>query len=351
MQGPMHLESGAALQSGLSPEAFQPGRADGRLLRGVVVATYVSDSPDHPYNTSHGNPCAVYCDVLCYSTLGSAMPALMPKALVSQDRASIQSGDIWLPRAARQDVSGKPLSLANSNPMDLDGDHVLLGFMEDKLTNPVILRCLPHPRSDLGQAGAEPQLGQRLRLRQVDGSPSLRKHHGSVMGLSDAGDFTVRTTYANRGSLTPSGAPPAPPTDGSVGNVLMQLHSRAQRLSQWFDMANPEAPKEVLREHLDQALFEIQFLQESAHLLVADVSGTTLEAKGGGSQATMALGSGAAHVAIAEHLETLYGMLKAAFDSHTHAVPSLGTSAPPSTVSPAWDGRIQSSHLSLPDEV
>lgn len=349
MQGPMHLESGAALQGGLSPDAFQPGKAGGRLLRGVVVATYVSDSPQHPFKTTQGNPCAVYCDVLCYSSLASAMPALMPMALVSQERASIQSGDIWLPRAARQDTSGRALSLANSNPMDLDGDHVLVGFMEDKLTNPVILRSLPHPRSDQGQAAAEPALGQRMRLRQVDGSPSLRKHHGSVLGLSDSGDFIVRTTYANAGGLGTNGSPPGPPADDSVGNILAQLHSRAKRLVQWFDMDDPATPREVMREQVTQALFEVQFLQASAHLLVSDASGRTIEATGGGAAATLQVGTATSSVAIADQMQILYSAFADLFSAHTHVSATPGSpTSPPVSPAPAWMPSIASSHLKIP---
>ncbi len=351
--GPYPIDSGATLQAGLAASIMQPAPSGGRLMRGVVVATYVTDDPQNPYNNQQTTPYAVYCDVLCYGAGAGGSPTLIPSALVSQDRAGIQSGDIWHPQAASRDVSGGSLSLAHSNVMDLDGDHVLVGFIDDLLTQPVILRSLPHPQGDVGQAAAEPADGQRVRLRLVDGSPSLRKHHGSVYGITDTGDVLMRTTYANKGELTALGAPPVPPASGDVGNLLIQLHSRAQRLTQLIDMDTPASPKDVLRETLEATLWQLEFLQASAHLWVKDAGGNTLEAKGSGAAATLTVGSGQAHVALAEHLMALYTQLKAQFDNHLHGT-SLGPSSTATAsgfVAPAWDARIVSKHVAIPDEV
>jgi hypothetical protein len=61
-------------------------------------------------------------------------------------------------------------------------------------------------------------------------------------------------------------------------------------------------------------------------------------------------------VAVADHLEALYGQLKQAFDFHTHITtategpgPKVGTIAPPATPAPAWDSRINSGKARIPD--
>lgn len=351
--GPYTAPSGATLQSGLATGVMQPAPAGGRLMRGVVVATYVTDDPQNPYRSAQTDPYAVYCDVLCYGPAAGGTPLLIPSALVTQERAGIQSGDIWRPRAATQDITGQPLSLAHSNPMNLDGDHVLLGFVDDILSQPVILRSLPHPMADSGQAQAEPRDGQRVRLKLVDGSPSLRKHHGTVTGVTDTGDVLLRTLYANQGALTPKGAPPGPPSSGAVGNLLIELHSRAQRLTSLIDMDAPASPQTVLTELLNATRWQLDFVQASAHLLVQDAGGTTLDAKGSGSGATLQVGDGQVHVAIAERLMALYAELKAVFDTHTHAPGPVSPfpTSPPVTSAPMWDGRIQSTKISIPDEV
>lgn len=350
---PYTLPSGGTLQSGLGGSPMPTGRAQGRLLRGVVVATYVTDDPKNPGILGPDAAYAVYCDVLAYSAGAGPTPTLVPKCLVSQARAGIQGGDIWHPRAATLDASGAPLSLSTSNPLTLDGDHVLVGFMDDSLSSPVILRALPHPLTDVGQPDAEPALGQRVKLRQVDGSPDLRKHLGVVAGVTGSADFEVSTLYANDGQLSARGVQPAPPTSGEMGNVRLSLHARAQRLTQLLQMDTPASPQEALREVLSATLWQLHFTMASAHLQVSDSGGNALDAVGSGADAHLQVGDGKAHVCIAEHLMALYADLKVAFDNHTHAS-SLGPTGPAQGsgfIAPAWDSRIASSHVSIPDEV
>lgn len=336
----------------MRPKTVTPPNPMGLLMRGVVVATYVTDDPQNPYNTAKTTPYAVYCDVLTYGPAAGGTPTLVTKAIVSQERAGIQDGSIWRPRAATLDVSGQPLSLAHSNLMDLDGDHVLLGFIDGTYQTPVILRSLPHPQADVGQSQAEPSHGQPMRLRQVDGAPDLGKHLGVVHGVDAQANFVVRTLYANDGSLTAKGAQPAPAQSPEMGNVVLQMHAQAQRLSQWLDMGTPASPAEVLRELLSLSQYQLQFARQSAHWAVGDAGGNTLEAQGSEQAATLKVGSGARHVALAEELRSLYAQLKTILDSHTHGS-SLGptiSAAASGFVAPAWDSRIVSTHVSVPSE-
>ncbi|MGI4813378.1 MAG: hypothetical protein ACRYGG_08595, partial [Janthinobacterium lividum] len=70
--------------------------------------------------------------------------------------------------------------------------------------------------------------------------------------------------------------------------------------------------------------------------------------EGSADTATLALGSGEVHVAIAENLMALYQRLFVWLSTHTHPT-ALGPSGPPVSPPPAWDPTVQSSKLSLPN--
>jgi len=244
---------GVALQSGIPKRAplMRPADLTGVLLRGVVLATYVTDDPNHPFAGSPSAPLAVYCDVLTYGR----RQLLIPHALVSQEGASIHSGAIWRPRAATMDITGAPFDPNKAtNPANMDGDHVLVGFLDGNSNQPIILRSLPHPAAD-----------SRLKITLVDGDPRMTKHHGVVWGVKDNGDYLMDTTAAYSGDqLQPDGSEP-PPTAGA-GNQLHYLPTGAT----WY----------------------------------VDIAGATLEATGADATAKLVLGDGTKSATIAEQLQT-----------------------------------------------
>ena len=195
-------------------------RANGLLLRGCVTATYLVDSTERVGNDSYWlgeTPVACYCDVLCYSGIPGQRWIFLRKVLVSQDRGGIHNGKVWKPRAAKIDITEVEfVADGGTNPANWDGDHVLVGFMEDNLNLPIILRGIPHPAQDTG--GTEKEVGHRLRLKVADGDPDFCKHYGSFYGLDEKGDFTVDLTQAYSADLEANGNEPAPPGDGSVGS-------------------------------------------------------------------------------------------------------------------------------------
>ena len=166
-------------QSGLQRRWQLPGQrynATGQLVRGVVVATYVTDDPDHP-EAPEGDedqriPTGVYCDVLCYSSLPGLRYVALRQVMVLQDRGSLHDGRIWKPKAATFDLTGDSLDVDGPTEVgNMDGDHVLIGFIEGNPTEPVILGGVPHPSRDPGNE--EKATGRRLRLKLEDGDPDL----------------------------------------------------------------------------------------------------------------------------------------------------------------------------------
>ena len=291
-------------------------RAGGLLLRGCVTATYVVDDPGRSNNDSYWlgetSPVAVYCDVLCYTGMSGNRYIFLRKVLVAQDRGGIHNGRIWKPKAATLDISGDFVPDGGTNPANWDGDHVLVGFLEDSLNLPVILAGVPHPIQDTG--GLTKTVGHRLRLTVADGDPDFHKHYGSFFGLDDSGNFVVDLTGAYKGPLQATGAEPAPPGNGTVGNVTVKL---------------PTASK----------------------LTVQIDGGASLELDLKDAAAKLKLGDGAVHAAIAETLKTfLDTTLKAWLTAHTHPT-GVGPSGPPSPAPayPVYNDAITSTKLAFPN--
>lgn len=311
----MVVGAGTRLQSGIpkQPATYTPERANGLLLRGVVVATYVTDDGLHPFaEAEDGTPAAVYCDVLCTY---KQKPFLIPTVLVSQERTGMHSSRIWKPRAAKLDVTESSMDLDKStNPANIDGDHVLVGFLDDNLNQPVILKALPHPSADIGNEDKD--VGLRTRLKLADGDPDLVRHKGSYYGIDTYGNFLIDLTKAYvDDDFQSDGKEPDIAEDGSAGNYQVRL-------------------------------------MKGSTLTVIIEEGATLTVEDKEANATMTLGDGAKSAAVSEPLETLYGDLKTQLDifkNHTHPTgtgPS-GTPTPPVTW-PPWDGTIQSDRLKIP---
>lgn len=348
---PKTVGRGTKLQSSLpkSRNYDSRSRTHGLLSRGVVVATYVTDdATGHPALTSgsahSNNPqspgglgVAIYCDVLLFPSIAGSRWCGLRNVLVSQERSGIHRGNIWKPRAATVDVVTGNMDDALSNPANLDGDHVLIGFLDDAFDQPVILRSLPHPSSDKGNENYS--IGTRTKLKLTDGDPEFWKHHGVFWGVDNEGNHIIDSTFANDGTLAADGSEAAPPVD-SKGTQTRNLPKDATHNLQLWDMSNPAVPVRVAKVTLEDTQWVISFLE-----------GATILIDGTGPLATMTLGDGAVAVAVADHLETLYAALKLYIEN---AVVTTGT-GPSSTIeaasgsAPSWDSLINSNKLTIPD--
>jgi hypothetical protein len=195
----------------------------GEVRKGVVIAVYVYDSPQDP-NPSGGIPAfnTVYADVLCYGR----HQGLIPRCLVPQG-GGVHEGRVWKPRAARMDVTGQVLDPDKAtNPLAMDGDHVLVGFAEGDPAQPFIQCLIPHPSSDVGHQPSEP-IGQRTRLTLADGEPDIQKHRGVYFGVDDLGNYVLDLTQAHAGQYMPDGSEPPPPVNGLTGNVTIKTQAMA----------------------------------------------------------------------------------------------------------------------------
>jgi len=323
----LRVGAGTRIQSGVPVKKVSSDgiHARGLLLRGVVMATYVTDDTTHPQaDDSFGVPSAVYCDVLVYASIPGQRWFTLGKVLVTQNRGGLHRGDLWKPRATTANILGDWNEYEGSNPAYFDGDHVLVGFLNDSLQQPIILRGLPHPSRDVGNGDYD--IGKRMKLKLVDGDPEFSKHHGVYWGVDDGGNFIVDTTFGNDGSIDGDGKEPGPPTNGTQGNQVRKIPVDSSHELIVLDMADPTSPVEVGK--------------------------LVFRANGGKDDVTLKLGTGAVSVAIADHLETLYTTtltgIKAIFETHKHP-----TGTGPSGVSdlqlPDWDSAINSAKLTISD--
>ena len=310
---------GRVIQSSIptAPRASTPG---GQTFRGVVIAVYVYDSADGldaMANAPTYN--GIYCDVRTYGRWNQ----IIRRVLWTSDRQGMHEGAIDLPRPTTLDTAGD-LNVNISNPASMDGDHVIVGFLEDDWAQPYIQRSIPHPSSDIGNDGKD--LGQRMRVTDADGHPRFRKHRGVAWGVDKDGNYLIDARTAHKGEYQENGKEPDPAEDGSSGNYVVKL---------------PKASTVTIS------------IEDGATLTLTDKDGA----------ATLTLGDGAVKMAVADHLEVLYGNLKAEFDAfnadylaHTHLYafgptgPGSGGTPPAGAfTAPDWDPNINSDKLTTPD--
>ena len=140
---------------------------------------------------------------------------------VLQHGYSITNGSLWEPSATTGTVSGEPLRLVPSadGPAtffdDLNGEHVLVEFLNGSRHQPIIMGSLPHPASQRVQGGHEPvplptyTPGEAERLQGSPSGPeSWLAHQGTVARVDRAGNLRVDLEGAgtnNDGRTQPDG--------------------------------------------------------------------------------------------------------------------------------------------------
>ena len=311
--------NGSRLQAGI-PQQRMPynyDNASGLLLRGVVVATYEVDNAENPEVklSSDVQPAAIYCDVLAYTSLEHQQVLFLPAVLVSQDVGGLHRGRVWKPRAASVNISGGALDIDGPTAAaSLDGDHVLVGFIDQKFNAPVILRGIPHPSADIGNE--ERAAGNRLKLKTIDGDPDFQKHHGSFFGIDTSGNWVADTRFANNGSVDGGGNEPAPPTDGK-GGQLHHLPLDGTFAVTLYDMSNPDSPSTKAQISLTKDALTVNFLETSTVFHI-DKAGEIIELGkvGAGDKAVLNSAAENEHQDIRDKLSSLSEQV----EKHRHAL-------------------------------
>lgn len=328
----MKIGKGFRTQGGIPRKLRNPhSKPNGLLLKAVVTATYVTDTLEHPKATDFNNtPCAVYCDVLVYGSGPNMDWFNIPKVLVSQKRGGLHNDDLWKPKATSKNILNTLNDTFGSNPGNFDGDHVLIGFMNNNFQEPIILRGIPHPSRDVFNELYS--VGKRIKLKEIDGDPDFVKHHGVFRGVDDKGNFVVDTTFGNNGNTEEAGLEPLPDTTGTSGNQSFVLPKDSTYSVELKDMTVPIAPFGTVK-------FELK--NEDGNLQLTVLGQDSLKVDGYSALATVTIGNGAVSAAIAESVQALWSQLLISLTAHVHGD---ATAAVFSTPLPTWDANANNSN-------
>lgn len=287
-------------------------RAHGLNVRAAVLTTYVQlDGTAALPDDTFQNVTAVYCDVLVYTSIEGYRGGPLARVPVMQ-HLGMHSGHIWVPKPTTVDVVESSLKSATVDPMDVDGDHVRIEFLEDDLSRPIITGRIPHPR--LGQGNEElVEVGHRMKLKTADGLVEFWKHNGTFFGVDKDGNFVVNTSRAHSGETSATGAE-VPKDDASHGHVNVVLSDKTK-------------------------------------LTVVDASGNNLLELDTASGSVVAkFGTGAKHVAIVEALEDFYNTTIKPWLAAITVGTGVGPSTPPlNNPPPPWSSAINSTKIKIPD--
>lgn len=187
-------------QRGLKPRAYTPVEPFFGVLRAVVVAVYYADDTNAP--GPHGGRQPV-CDLVTLSD--SRFPLYGVPIL--QHGSAITNGSAWVPQPCRANLDGGPVEVvpAAQTPAPsldaLDGDRVLVTFVDGKLDSPVIIGTVPHPRTlrPHRSAGAALPAGGGADYAADPAPDGLERwvgHQGTVARIDRAGNALLDTTSA-----------------------------------------------------------------------------------------------------------------------------------------------------------
>lgn len=233
MKSPFIRRNGAAITSANNPAIQQESDPGSILIRGVVVAVYAGDEPTmlgvNDLEAFDAIRPVVYCDVLTYASSYWKHSRIIRRCIVLGNTPGLYDGRIWIPRAATRDSTTQATLTSTSatfaNPSALDGDHVLVCFIDGRLDSPAILCGVPHP-------------GGQIIAGTADVGALQYRHRGAVVRIDQQGNVRLDTTFSNDGIYTENNEE-HPQFEGDSafspwGNILVNVKARAN-----FDIRSP----------------------------------------------------------------------------------------------------------------
>jgi len=315
---PYVLPSGAVLQSGMNMQDREGGANPMRPLlgiyRGVVLFTYATDDgrrKEGPRREGTRRVREVECDVLLVQT-----HVYLQRVPVQQPNHGVNNAEPWIPRPSTR-VIGSDGSTSTSRKLnlnrvsragvpeasfppqleDLDGDVVLIQFIEGDLDKPMITGAITHEHAKRlvigGDGWAEGNNGSER------GTPHDREkymhHQGTEVRVNRQGDYLIDTV-------------------GAHNNIENE------------DPASGQG--------------QIRFRVKNSERLTIEMDGTdVLEIWKDGSQVRVDFGEGATErLVLGDRFKTfLNNFFSVEYDVHTHSTGMGPTGAPAISASPMGD--------------
>ena len=255
--------------------------------RAIVLAAYTPDDPNNQRGTG------VECDVMFISTQGK-----MFNVPVMQLNHGVNNlHDLWVPKATTRDMSGSTLNTTGAvtkrgnlnedgstltNFSEMDGDMVLVDFIESRVDFPIIIGAVSHEQTKrVVTDGTGWAAGDASSRGTPEAGEFYISHSGSEVRVNGNGDVLIDTVGANADPVN---------EDPSTGAGQMRIRIK------------------------------------DAHRFTVECDGVdVLEVFKDGTGVHIDLGEGATeHIVLGDALLSL-------FNAHVHPVPFGGASGPPTT--------------------
>lgn len=201
--------TGRTIRSGLNTQ-YSSGRNEHRAAnqpyRAVVLKTYASDDPVRTENGRSGTErlYEVECDVLLARSL-----TFLPRVPVAQRNHGLCDADLWIPRPSTRALSGQELNLTRvslrGTPSgmptalsELDGDQVMVEFIEGDIWCPIIVGATSHVRTKRlvvdGSGWQEGNGGSERGTAHLN--ERYFRYRGVEARINDVGDVLLDTVGA-----------------------------------------------------------------------------------------------------------------------------------------------------------
>jgi hypothetical protein len=192
---------------------MMPGGTNGYVTEAVVLTVYFPEEDDR--SLVNGIQKCITCDV---RTIG-LKPRYLSRVPVFQSAHGLYDEDLFTPRPSRQNITGGTMRTEQSGTgkptagENLDGDHVLVGFLENSPARPFIYPIqIPHPNA-------------RNLPSQSAGHVRRIRHNGVLVQWDADGNWSVDARGAAKTILGSSGTEES--NSGSGGAITLQTKDGA----------------------------------------------------------------------------------------------------------------------------
>ncbi len=202
--------TGRVMKSGLNlqdEEARRDYVPQGGIYRAIILKTYATDDPvrTEGQRKDSSRLFEVECDIL----LTRAM-VRWPRVPVQQPFHGRSDGALWIPRPCTRVIGGQEMNFTRVSkkgsleklPMnleDLDGDQVLVQFIEGDPEMPIITGAMTHTKTKrlVIEGGGWSESGGGTERGKPHKNEQYLRYRGTEVRINDQGDLLIDTVGAN----------------------------------------------------------------------------------------------------------------------------------------------------------